>query len=257
MDHLYHYIFLVKESGNLSFKTIIIETQNKTVKEILKEYNNNDNIVFGYKNIKNVSDILADYVVDNIDAGKFLKISEKKINKDEIPEFYDFLKSKIDDYLDRRKTVSGIIEKYLNSCKTVNVDGLFNFRLGEYYNIISNIIDEIYEDFQTHMEYDKFISLMKVLIKNGVSIVNHLHIEISYTYKYVIYDDYYNDITEICINEFLEEFKYKYLNKDDFLLSTVLSFSPKIITIHHSDRFLNKELLETLKNIYGENLIIS
>ena len=72
---------------------------------------------------------------------------------------------------------------------------------------------------------------------------------------YEIYDDLNNNITSFCINKFLEEYDYKYTNKDDFLFGTIINFAPEKITIHNYKNFPNKELLNTIEKVYGNNLI--
>ena len=98
---------------------------------------------------------------------------------------------------------------------------------------------------------------MKVIIKNADPIVFHLHIEVNNKNFFEIYDDFYNDITGICVNEFVEEYKDSNYTASDFLISTVLNLTPKVITLYNSDRIKNKDFLNTLKKLYENNLIIS
>lgn len=235
--------------------TLIINTSDKTLRKNLYEYTDGGVVTVDSRNIFLVSNLLAEYVVNNVDDKVITKIIKSDNDIDNICEFKKYFYIKIKDYMNRKLRLYDIISEALENSSYINFDGFIKFRLNDYYKLIKNIIVEIKEDYFAHREYENFIYLIKELIKRQATIVYNLHISVEINGKYKIFDEYYNDITRICIDEFLEEYDYKYINNDDFLFSTVLSLAPKKITFHNFKRITNKELISTLTDIYNENII--
>ena len=180
-----------------------------------------------------------------------------KLYKDvDTVDFKKFLKERLKDYFNNEKFAESVIKDSLLEFSNVNFDGILKFRMWRYKELITKISEEIYEEYLIRKQYDKIISLIKVIIKNSNSVVYHLNVDINEQRIYEIYDDNFNNITELCINEFLEEYNENLYTKTDFLLSTVLNLTPKVITIRNVDRINNTEFIETLRKIYEENLII-
>ncbi len=207
-------------------------------------------------NIDKISNDISNYFLKNINDKILLKIAlEYEVS--DVNEFKNFLENKINDYFNINEYIPSLVRENLQNFKKVNIDGFLKFRLWEYTDYLRRISKEIYLEYLSCKKYEKMISLMKVIIKNAEPIVFHLHIELNNKNFYEIYDDFYNDITSICINEFVEEYKEYNFTANDFLISTVLNLTPKIITLYNSERIKNKDFLNTLKKLYENNLIIS
>ena len=235
------------------YKTIIISTKDDKLKDYLCNYCKDGDIVVKSDKIAIISNLLAEYIIDNIDDKIITKMIS--INSYEIAKFKKYFYIKVNDYTNRKLNLYDIILNNLKYIEYINIEGLIHFRLKDYYKIIENTVKEIEKEYKKEREYENFLILIKSLIFSQPVIVNHAHIVLGRDNKYHIFDEYFNDITEICVNEFLEEFDYKYINKDDFLFSTVLSLAPNIITFHHFDDKGENKLIETLKRIYEKNLI--
>lgn len=207
-------------------------------------------------NIDEISNDISNYFFNNINDKIVLKILSR-YNVSDINDFKIFFENKINDYFNIHDYIFSLIKENIKNYKKVNVEGFLKFRLWKYTEYLKYISKEIYLEYLSFLKYEKMISLMKVIIKNAEPIVFHLHIEVNNKNFFEIYDDYYNDITSICVNEFVEEYKEYNFTANDFLISTVLNLTPKIITLYNSDRIKNKDFLNTLKKLYENNLIIS
>lgn len=207
-------------------------------------------------NIDEISKEISDYFLKYINDRIILKII-LEYDVSDINDFKKFLENKISDYFNINDYIFSLVKENIKNFKKVNVDGFLKFRLWEYKDYLKRIIKEIYLEYLSFKKYEKMISLMKVIIKNADPVVFHLHIEVNDNNFFEIYDDFYNDITSICINEFIEEYKDYNYTANDFLISTVLNLTPKVITLYNSDRIKNKDFLNTLKKLYENNLIIS
>jgi hypothetical protein len=58
------------------------------------------------------------------------------------------------------------------------------------------------------------------------------------------------------MKDFINEIPDGELNFDDLLVSTLITLAPKLITIHCISSFKNKELLETIKNVFTNRVLI-
>ena len=237
----------------MSYKTLTISTKDDKLKGYLNCYCENGNIVVKKGELGIISNLLAEYIIDNIDDDVITKMIN--INSCELIRFKKYFYVKIKEYMNRKLNLYDIIINNLKNTEYINFDGFVRFRLKDYYNIIENTIKEIQKEYEKEIEYERFLFLIKELILSQVTIVKHLHVIADRYRKYQIFDEYFNNITEICINDFLEEFDFKYINKDDFLFSTVITLAPEFITFHCFEETGGNKVIEAFKRIYGKNLI--
>lgn len=206
--------------------------------------------------VKNNIDDLAKKLTEDFFSNYEDKILCKISSCYEEPEkFKEFLKIKSEDYFNKNEFVFNTIKENLTCFSLIDREGFLIFRMWKYKEYLTNISKEVYTDYLSFIQYEKMISLMKVIIKNSEPIVFNLHIDINKNKFYEIYDDHYNDITYICLKNFVEEYSEYQFNKNDFLLNTILNLSPKIITLHNCKRVENNEFIKTLKKLYEDNLI--
>ena len=187
---------------------------------------------------------------------KILIKAAKRYNNVDWKDFKLFLDERLKKYINKEELAVSVVKDNLIECPDADLDGIFKFRMWRYKELIEKISKEIYEDYLAVKQYEKIISLIKVIIKNSDPIVYHLNIEVNEYRVYEIYDDNFNNITSLCIDEFLEEYNEHSYTKNDFLLSTILNLTPKVITLRNADRIKSQEFIKTLKKIYEENLII-
>ncbi|MBR4892853.1 MAG: hypothetical protein IKZ35_02600 [Clostridia bacterium] len=208
------------------------------------------------KNIDKVSTTLTNKFLNEIDKSYISKVS-KVYEVENKKDFFEFVNIKLDEYLVRKDFIFNLIKDNLKDFNKIDDKGFLNFRMWKYKDFLNKVLNEIYLTYLEKIHYEKLLSLIGVILKNSNPIVYHLHIDINKKSLYEFYDDYFNDITNICITEFIKEYgEYDFLY-NDILFSAILNLTPKIITFHHTKRLKNKELLNTLKKLYGENLIIS
>lgn len=235
--------------------TLTISTSDINLKNRLSDFNKNGVIRVDFKYICIASNLLAEYVINNVDDSIITEFIKKEIDAAQVRDFKEYFYTNVKDYLNRKLRVYDIILGYLKNCSYVNFDGFIKFRLKEYYKLLENIISEIKEDYIAKREYEAFIYLIKELIASQTSIVCNLNILADKNGRYQVFDDYFNNITEICVNEFIDEFDFSSINKDDFLFSTIISLAPETITFHKCNRIENSELIKTISSIYGKNVI--
>lgn len=216
-----------------------------------------------------VSDALADYIVNKYEE----KLIKRTINsnycyfcssdKKEISNFaMSNLRSEEKNFLHsilqmRRRNI--IVQKlidYFEGSNTLMIDGFVNFRLKEYIKDLEEITDKAVDDFLMEKEYREFVRLLRYFVDVQEPKFEIIHIVIDYYGKYVLVDDTGREITYECIQEFIDEISDGEINYDDLLVSSLITLAPKQILIHGVERFKNKELIETIKNVFWSKVRI-
>lgn len=216
-----------------------------------------------------VCNALADYIINRYEEKLIARIinsnycyfnsAEKKeilrqalrIIRNENKNFFNSL------FQIRRKNiiVRKLMEYLENSCSII-LDGFVNFRLKEYMKDLEEIVDKAVDDFLMEREYMEFIRLLRYFVDIQEPKFATIHVIVGYDNKYILLDENRREITNECIQEFINEISEGEINYDDLLVSSLITLAPKKIIIHCSGQFRNKELLETIKNVFLNKVVM-
>lgn len=156
----------------------------------------------------------------------------------------------------RRNIIISKLLEYFDSTNVLILDGFVNFRLKEYKKDLEEIVDKAVDDFLMEREYKEFIRLLKYFVEIQEPKFNAIHIIVSSDDKYMLFDDKKREITNECIEDFISEVAEDELNFDDLLVSSLITLAPRKLIIHNPAEFRNKELLETIKNVFYGKVVI-
>ncbi len=223
-----------------------------------------------YKVLKTyISTALADYIIRQYEEKLLTRIintnycyfnsSEKKeilnrsltIIRNEDKNFFNNL------FQIRRKNV--IIRRlmdYFENSNNIILDGFVNFRLKEYMRDLEDIVDKGVDDFLMDREYREFIRLLRYFVDIQEPKLNTVHVIVGFDNKYTLLDESKREITNECIQEYVNEIAEGEINYDDLLVSSLITFAPRRIVIHCTGQFRNKELMETIKNVFLGRVLI-
>ena len=223
-----------------------------------------------YKVLKTyISNALADYIIRQYEERLLTRIInsnycyfnllEKReilgkalnIIKNEDKTFFNSL------FQIRRKNV--IIRRlmdYFDNSNSIILDGFVNFRLKEYIKDLEEIVDKAVDDFLMDREYREFIRLLRYFVDIQEPKIDTVHVIVSYDNKYTLLDETKKEITNECIHEYVNEIAEGEMNYDDLLVSSLITFAPRKVMIHCSGQFRNKELMETIKNVFYGRVVI-
>lgn len=153
------------------------------------------------------------------------------------------------------------IVKRIQSCimenNSINIEGFLTFRLRELNSDIEAIVEKTVEKFMVEKEYGEFIKLLKYFVEIQESKIDEVHIINKKDGSYVLKDRYGIDIMEK-LKEDVGIVKYPGdVKLDDMLISALITSCPKIIVIHCAQNNPNKELMETIKNVFEERVTFS
>ena len=258
-------------------KSICIKTNNSQILDYLQNELNLielDNLYFSNNEFKNYKNIIVHYTGDNYSL--FLdKISsllsflviyefEENILKRLIFQNYFYFsnperKKILDNCFDIMLEDNNCIKekfnllfvnfkKYLSNHKSIILTGFINFRLSNYMNFLTQIVDDAVNSFIIEKEYWEFISLLKLYVNSQKSQTEIIHLIYSKNFS-ILLDKNKNIIDtsdDIFEAKFLSDITF---SNNDYILNTILNLLPKKIYIHLINNYMD-EFINTLKLIF-------
>lgn len=221
------------------------------------------------KLILSISNGLADYIIKEYEEKLILRIINSNycyfnsIEKKEILRLAlliiknddkNFLNSLFQ--IRRRNIIIKKLVDYFESSNKVILDGFVNFRLKDYIKDLEEIVDKAVDEFLTEREYKEFIRLLRYFVDIQEPKFNVIHVLVDYDNRYILLDENKKEITNECIQEFMNDIPEGEINYDDLLVSSLITMAPKKVVIHSANSFRNKELLETIKNVFWGKAVI-
>lgn len=223
-----------------------------------------------YKTLKtHVSNALADYIIRqyeeklisriiNSNYCYFNSIERKeilnkalRITRNDDKNFFNSLFQ-----VRRRNTIVRKLVDYFDSSNSLILDGFVNFRLKDYVKDLEEIVDKAVDDYLMEREYREFIRLLRYFVDIQDPKFDTIHVIASFDNRYILLDETKKEITNECIQEFISEISEEEINYDDLLVSSLITFAPRKIVIHCTGQLRNKELLETIKNVFPDKVFM-
>jgi len=156
----------------------------------------------------------------------------------------------------RRNVIVRRLIEYLENSDSIILEGFVNFRLKDYLRDLEEVVEKAIDDFLMEREYNEFIKLLKYFVDIQEPKFEVIHVLVGYDSKYVLLDEKHREITNECIREFVNDISQGDINYDDLLVSSLITMAPKKVIIHSNGQFRNKELLETIKNVFTGKVVI-
>lgn len=223
-----------------------------------------------YKTLKlHVANALADYIIrqyeeklisriinsnycyfNSAERNEILKQALKIIRNDERTFFNTLL------LIRRRNVIVRKLLDYFESSDNIILDGFVNFRLKDYTKDLEEIVDKAVDEFLMEREYKEFIRLLRYFVDIQDPKFDTVHVVAGFDGKYNLFDENKREITNECVQEFINEISGGDINYDDLLVSSLITLAPQNIRIHCASQFKNAKLLETIKNVFSEKVFM-
>jgi putative sporulation protein YtxC len=216
-----------------------------------------------------ISNALADYIIRQYEERLLLRIINSNfcyfnaIEKKEIlSRALNIIRNEDKTFINslfqirRRNVIIKRLMDYFDNSNSIILDGFVNFRLKEYIKDLEEVADKAVDDFLMDREYKEFIRLLRYFVDIQEPKIDTVHVMAGYDNKYMLLDGGKKEITNECIQEYVNEISEGEINYDDLLVSSLITFAPRKIIIHSSGRFRNKELMETIKNVFSGRVVI-
>lgn len=156
--------------------------------------------------------------------------------------------------INRKNNMKKKIIACLEENDEINIRGFITFRIKDLKEDIECILDKVVEAFMVEKEYSEFIKLLKYFVEIQESKIEEVNIFVKADGTYIIKDDKGEDILGKLTSDLSEARFSSTVSIEDMLISGLITNSPGRIVIHCADNCLNKELLETIKNVFCERV---
>ena len=232
---------LYKEKSVQSYKTLKILVSNALADYIIRQYEE-----------KLISRIInGNYCYFNAVEKKEILNKALKIVRNEERTFLNTLFQ-----IRRRNVIVRKLLDYFENTDSLILDGFVNFRLKDYIKDLEEIVDKAVDDFLMEREYKEFIRLLRYFVDIQEPKYDTIHVIAGFDSRYTLLDESKKEITSECIQEFISEISEDDINYDDLLVSSLITFAPRKIVIHCTGQLRNKELLETIKNVFPDKVFM-
>ena len=156
----------------------------------------------------------------------------------------------------RRNVIIRRLLDYFDNSNSIMLDGFVNFRLKDYIKDLEEVVDKAVDDFLMDREYREFIRLLRYFVDIQEPKIDTVHVIVGYDNRYMLLDGSKKEITNECIQEYVNEITEGEINYDDLLVSSLITFAPRKVVIHCNGQFRNKELMETIKNVFYGRVVV-
>ena len=215
---------------------------------------------------------IAKLVIDELEMSLIRSIIERKCRNDAhadtlVIERYchellhgkewDGLGAKFHD-ADRNRRISKVaaeLEQYLSEQGNLNLEGFITFRLLNYRQELTEIVDYALDEYVLDRQYQEFISLLKYFVFLQETKVTKVHLLHKGAHEFVMYNESFqlldpNPTTDRIVAEMLET----EMNLEDMVISSLISISPKSIHLH--TRQPDMQVIRTIKMIFDDRVTI-
>jgi len=206
--------------------------------------------------------VLADYIVEELEDQLLTKLIAKHPNQytnddtEEILAYCRELLSGLSEIsedasipLPSRKTdIARRAETYLSQHVYLDLEGFLRFRLTSYRADLKDTVDYAVDEFISNRQYQEFISLLKYFVYFQDAKIPEVHLIHYGGNKYAMLDHRLKPIELSRTEEVVVETIDRELNYEDMIVSTLISASPKHVSIHTRDP--NTLSIKTIRQIF-------
>lgn len=223
----------------------------KNYKNIIVHYTGNDNSLF----LDKISSLLSFLVIYEFEESILKRLIFQNYFYFSLSERRKILENCFDiviedeNYIKAKYTILfKCFKQYLCNHKSIILTGFINFKLTDYIDLLSKIVDDAVNSFIIEKEYMEFISLLKLYINSQKSETELIHL--IYAKNFSILLDKNKNIIDTSDNIFKAKFLSDItFSNNDYILNTILNLLPKKIYIHLINNYMD-EFVNTLKLIF-------
>ncbi len=219
--------------------------------------------------LNHLSDMLAEYILKSYEKNILEKIIARvcegllKSDRDEVYRIacirlYTHYESNTDSLIEsRRRLISTKIVEYLKNADKITLEGFVTFRLGDYVKNLETEVERSIKQFFVEKQYEEYINLLTTFVRMQVPRVPELHVFVQKNGSYKVEGTKPFEIPEDVISGFGIQSSNPIIEDDDFMIGFLLTCAPVRIFIHNSLFFKNKELLNTIRIVFSECVLLN
>lgn len=156
---------------------------------------------------------------------------------------------------ERKSIILTKLLKYLEHNHEIVIDGFINFRLKDYKKRLVDIIDKVVDEYMMDLEYKEFIRVLKYFVEVQEPRIAQVHVVVSDSGTFKIIDSGGTTVSQNPLENLISNAPNE-INYEDLLISTLITIAPYSITIHNVNEDKMPNVIETIKMIFQERVIV-
>jgi putative sporulation protein YtxC len=229
-------------------------TYNKDYIEVVLKNNSEDKL-----HNEQITDEIVDLIIDIMENKLIRKYVIKKYSTQSSEEIQNIYMCALNIFKERyfviKKSLAEKIDDYILNDDYINIEGFVKFRMKEFNNYISTIVDLAWEEYFIQKDQEEFINVLKYFVNIQQEKLDLLRIHIKEDNSFILYDKNGNEIDSINDEDIMNMIIKENLNYEDFLMSNLLTLCPsKIEIIDSLNNNSSKEIIEIIKSIFGDKV---
>ncbi|SHH79846.1 putative sporulation protein YtxC [Caloranaerobacter azorensis DSM 13643] len=249
----------IEKIGDINFITYSIENGGEVKHKNIKN-------IFNYYVAEAITDIVINIyqekIIDRLiyDKYYYLSFEDKKIIKSRVVDYLNrneyVLQEGIMPQISKKTKILKTIMDFLDESDSLIIDGLVNFRLKFFTELIEEALEKNIEDFFVEKEYREFIRVLQYFVELQESKVELVNIIFKSDGTYQLFDKKMNLIDNDIFQELAEEISENEMNYDDLLISSLITIAPKKIIIHIEKSIQDREIIKVIKNVFQNKVSV-
>ena len=213
--------------------------------------------------VEQLSPVLADYLMTAYEGMLLNRIAKRNygyLRPDERREIIVLAQKKLQEndqnFFDtvirirRRNLVTRKLADFLNQSNHIILEGFVTFRMQEYVKELEEIMDWAVRQYLVEKEYQEFIKLLTCFVQMQKPKFQCVHVIAEKDASFSIYDENMDRISDQWFHELADDQADGVIKEEDMLISFLISAAPKQVVLHNASEIGNKELLETIQQVF-------
>lgn len=156
--------------------------------------------------------------------------------------------------MNRKNIIIDKITRCIEENNEINISGFLTFRTKDLKGDLECIVDKVVEEYMVEKEYNEFIKLLKYFVDVQDSKVDEINILIEKNGDYRLIDEEGNDLIGSMMIE-LPDVKFDSKeNREELVISTMITNAPNKVIIHCVEYCKNKELIGTISKVFTDRV---
>lgn len=147
------------------------------------------------------------------------------------------------------------VAAYLETEDLLIIEGFVSFRLRSYVAHLETTVEQAVDKFMLQKEYREFILLLRHFLTAQEPRIERVHVLVGPSGGFRLLDDAGTTISEQYLEECLIEAGQKDINRDDLLISALITIAPRRLKLHALPG-TDSDGLRTLRAVFADRLTV-
>jgi putative sporulation protein YtxC len=219
--------------------------------------------------VEQLSPVLADYLMNAYEGMLLNRVAKRNygyLRPDERREIIILAQKKLrendQNFFDtvirirRRNLVTRKLADFLNQSNHIILEGFVTFRMQEYVKELEEIVDWAVRQYLVEKEYQEFIRLLSCFVQMQKPKFQCVHVIAEKDSSFSIYDENMERVEDQWFHDLAEDQNDGVIKEEDLLISFLISAAPKQVILHNASEITNKELLETVQQVFAGRVTV-